>query len=206
MSELLTHAEFPNQVLQYEMALTALKTEGFECNHDEEIVFYQKFQANSDMVPDTFTEPAVLSKQLAAQRNEDLSELTVAKAKIDLGKQLNGNFLDQQTIKAFYPDARFEEEIDGKILSGFTKENVHFVSIDKELIVEREHGEIFLSGQSMSINDRGLATSIFIYGLFNAHVVIGNTTKNKLLSNQRDHLNLHQVSGQRIFVKIDGQY
>ncbi|MDR0299200.1 MAG: cellobiose phosphorylase [Streptococcaceae bacterium] len=204
--EVLTKKDFPNEVYQYELALAALKTQSFELNGKKKVVFYQSFQANSDLLPTAVTAEDELQETLSNLSEEELTEVELSHAKLDLNKQLNGRELSNQEVRAYYPISSFDEILDGKLVSGFTTDNVHFVSQAKELLVEREHGEIFLSGNSMSINKRGLATSSFIYGLFNAHIVIGNTTMNKLLSNQRDHLNLSQISGQRIFVKRGDKY
>lgn len=198
--EALTKAEFANEIVQYELSLTVLKTEQILLSGKTAVTFYEIYQPNSSGIA-----TAVLTN-LSNLPDENLKEIQLAKSKINLEQQLNGRLLTNEELHEAYPLAKFEEWIDGKLLSGFTPQNTHFVSLEKELDVEREHGEIFLSGNSMSIKNRGLATSSFIYGLFNAHIVVGNTTMNKLLSNQRDHLNLHQVSGQRIFIKIGNDY
>lgn len=200
--EALTKAEFDNEIYQYELAVTALKTERLLLQGKTSVTFYELYQPTSTDIAQSVSLLTALSVPL----DEVLTEVSLTKAKIDLSRQLNGQILSNDTLRSIYPEAKFEEVIGNQLVSGFTRENTHFVSLAKELLVEREHGEIFLSGNSMSIKNRGLATSSFIYGLFNAQLVIGNTTMNKLLSNQRDHLNLHQVSGQRIFVNIDGAY
>lgn len=204
--EALMKLEFPNEVYQYEMSLLALKTDQTILNGQNKMTFYQDYQANSSVLPTEVRSDKELVETQSKLPEEQMVEVRLAKSKINLNQQINGRVLSNEELRTRFPSAKFEETIDGQILSGFTPENVHFISQSKELYVEREHGEIFLSGNSMSIKNRGLATSSFIYGLFNAHIVIGNTTMNKLLSNQRDHLNLNQASGQRIFVKMGDTY
>ncbi|AYG00645.1 GH36-type glycosyl hydrolase domain-containing protein [Lactococcus allomyrinae] len=198
--EALEKIEFDNEVYQYEMSLIALKTEAILLNGQKSVTFYELYQADSKTLKNAPTH------DFPHLSNEDLIEVSLTKPKVKMDQQLNGRLLSNEELRQQYPNAKFEEVANGQILSGFTQQNTHFVSLAKELIVEREHGEIFLSGNSKSIKNRGIATSSFIYGLFNAQLVIGNTNMNKLLSNQRDHLNLHQVSGQRIFVKVGNDY
>lgn len=202
---LLTEA-FPNEIYQYEMAYLGLKSEAFQLEGSAQMTFYQHVQVSTSDLAEKTLDPELLKQIYDELPDETLNEMKLSVAKIDLSQQINGQLLSNEAIKAKYEPIKFEENIDGQLASGFTTDNVHFVSQSKELLLEREHGEIFLSGQSKSIKDRGLATSSFIYGLFNAHVVIGNTTMNKLLTNQRDHLNLIQATGQRIYLKINGKY
>jgi cellobiose phosphorylase len=51
-----------------------------------------------------------------------------------------------------------------------------------------------------------LTSTSFMYGIFNAQLVVGNTSNNKMLTNARNALNAMKTSGQRIYVKQDGSY
>lgn len=204
--ELLEQTDFPNEVYQYELALTVLKTKRIKLNGFKQAMFYHILEVDSAAVPTHVSSEQELQNNLSSLTEEQVTEQQLPKSKMKLNQQINGRLLTNVELEGLHPNSKFEEVIDHQLLSGFTTTNTHFVSLAKELLVEREHGEIFLSGNSTSIKNRGLSTSSFIYGLFNAHIVIGNTTMNKLLSNQRDHLNLHLVSGQRIFIKLDGTY
>lgn len=198
--EALEKLEFDNEIYQYEMALIAMKTNRILLNGKKTVTFYEVYHPNSETLKfDTLDKIPDISDEI-------LTEVTLTNPKIIMNQQINGRLLSNKELQQYYPEIKFKEVINNQLLSGFTTQNTHFVSLAKELLVEREHGEIFLSGNSKSIKNRGLATSSFIYGLFNAQVVIGNTTMNKFLSNQRDHLNLHQISGQRIFIKIAEDY
>ncbi|MDR0297405.1 MAG: cellobiose phosphorylase [Streptococcaceae bacterium] len=202
LPEALTKIEFANEIYQYELALTALKTESVTLQGKTRVTFYALYHENSAGI----AKNSCPTSSLSVPKDEKLSAVPVIKAKMSLNQQINGQLLTNEALRARYPEAKFEESSGGQLLSGFTRQNTHFVSQAKESIVEREHGEIYLSGNSLSIKKRGLATSSFIYGLFNAHTVIGNTTMNKLLSNQREHLNLYQASGQRIFIKSNSAF
>lgn len=45
-----------------------------------------------------------------------------------------------------------------------------------------------------------------MYGIFNSHISVGNTSFNKMLTNARNALNIMKTSGQRIYVEIDCVY
>src|SRR5699024_364433 len=93
-----------------------------------------------------------------------------------------------------------------RLLSFFTPDHEHIVLKEKELIVERPHGHILMTGNNDEINEETITTTTFMYGVFNSQLVIGNTNFNKLMSNTRNALNYLKTSGQRIYVEIDETY
>ena len=101
------------------------------------------------------------------------------------------------------------ERIDGQMYSFFTENYRHVVLKEKESAMERAHGHILLSGSDLVVDQPLLSTTVYMYGIFNSQIVLGNTSMNKLLSNSRNALNVMKRSGQRIYLKknrIRGAY
>lgn len=99
-----------------------------------------------------------------------------------------------------------ERAADGSLLSYFTADATHVVSRAKELAVERPHGHVVKAGTDVAPNDNILSATSYVYGVFASHVVVGNTSVNRFVSVQRNHLNLLRSSGVRALVKIDGAW
>lgn len=72
--------------------------------------------------------------------------------------------------------------------------------------MERAHGHILLSGTDLKMDQPLLSTTVYMYGIFNSQVVLGNTTMNKLMSNSRNSLNVMKRSGQRIYLLVDEEW
>ena len=92
------------------------------------------------------------------------------------------------------------------MLSFFTDTHEHVVLKEKELLVERPHGHIIMSGDNVKRKENVLTSTSFMYGIFNSQVVVGNTSFNKMLTNARNALNVMKTSGQRIYVEMGGVY
>ncbi|TFC61127.1 hypothetical protein [Cryobacterium sp. TMB1-7] len=99
-----------------------------------------------------------------------------------------------------------ERDDAGNLLSFFTPEATHVVSRAKELAVERPHGHVLKAGTDVSPNDNILSATAYAYGVFASHVVVGNTTANRFVSVQRNHLNLLRSSGVRALVRIGDRW
>lgn len=76
----------------------------------------------------------------------------------------------------------------------------------KERVLERSTGHMISSGNNQDFNNHVMSSTHCIYGVFNSHVVLGNTSFNKLIGVDRTSLNLFKFSGQRIWVLDDGEY
>ena len=116
------------------------------------------------------------------------------------------NFNEREVSEYFGDNLRHREEINGELLSFFYDEGRHVVLKDKELLAERPHGHIMMSGTSVDLNETRLSTTSYMYGLFNSLVSLGNTSFSRILSGTRNPLNLFKSCGQRVFVIIDGKY
>ncbi|HEX5332964.1 MAG TPA: hypothetical protein VFW79_10000 [Cellulomonas sp.] len=101
---------------------------------------------------------------------------------------------------------RPETAPDGTLLSYFTADATHVVSRAKELLVERPHGHVLKAGSDVTPNVNVLSATAYAYGVFASHVVVGNTSANRFVSVQRNHLNLLRSSGVRVLARIDGAW
>jgi cellobiose phosphorylase len=114
------------------------------------------------------------------------------------------NSLDDATIERLYPRRELEERVGGRLLSFFVADgfqNRHVVLREKEIAVARRHGALLRSGGSMMPDDRTLAATCWMQGIFAAQLTIGNTSFHKLFSVSRDPYNLTRASGLRILVE-----
>jgi len=122
------------------------------------------------------------------------------------GAPLRTSSMTKAEIDQYFPN-RCQEEWEGEtLLSFFTDKHEHVVLKEKEQRVERPHGHIVMTGQNDKMNENILTSTSYMYGIFNAQLVVGNTTFNKMLTNARNALNIMKTSGQRIYVEVDGIY
>lgn len=196
-----------NEIYQYEFAYTALQSERIKLQDKAQFIFYGLAKADH---PSAITELEFADEVQSAwtQVTEAGSFQAAPKwsKKAYIGKPLQTLSISKDELDGWFPN-RCQEEIEGEqLLSFFTENHEHVVLKEKELLLERSHGHIVLSGKHVTINESILTTTSYIYGLFNAQVVVGNTSMNKMMSNARNSLNVMKTSGQRIYVKMEDQY
>jgi cellobiose phosphorylase len=106
----------------------------------------------------------------------------------------------------FGVNRRHSEFFEGELLSFFYSENQHVVLRGKELRVERPHGHIMKTGTSLTPNDINMSFSAYMFGVFQSHVAQGNVNFNRFLTLNTNSLNIPRHTGQRIFVRQNGEY
>lgn len=201
----LTEDCLANCVYQYEFACIALQSEKVKLDGSYHNTFYGYFVED---VKDEIEKIVSLSFVKEAYANIEVTSFTdLAKVdyKFNFNNVINSEDIDQAFIDKTYPVKKHVEEEAGQLLSFFGKHDEHIILKEKEDLVERSHGHIIISGQNNN-PDYVLASTNYIYGLFNAQIVYGNTSFNKLITNARNGLNVIKSSGQRIFIKIDNEY
>ena len=149
--------------------------------------------AREDAAPPAATRSVLVTAPLLSGREFSDDEL------IDLGTT---SAHADATSRVLQP----ERDAAGSLLSFFTPEATHVVSRAKELAVERPHGHVLKAGSDVTPNDNILSATAYAYGVFASHVVVGNTTANRFVSVQRNHLNLLRSSGVRALVRTGDQW
>ncbi|MBP3041486.1 cellobiose phosphorylase, partial [Bacillaceae bacterium Marseille-Q3522] len=207
--ESLWKGSLANEVYAYEFTYTALQTERVKLTGTKRFVFYGLFNENHEDAITSLQYQEKVSKawQYVKDRKiEDSSFQEKVSICEEFGKPLQTLTFDQAEIEELYP-RRIQEEYDGtKLLSFFTDKYEHIVLKEKELLVERPHGHILMTGENLFIKEDIITTTSYMYGVFNSQISVGNTSMNKLLTNTRNSLNVMKTSGQRIYVEIDGYY
>ncbi|GAA0373891.1 GH36-type glycosyl hydrolase domain-containing protein [Bacillus horti] len=218
--EALKLEHFPNEVYQYEFAFTGLKSETFELNGSTQFVFYGLFKENeSEAVTALAYKTDILRARESVQSQQEQIEadsllgdnlvkggLEKVSLSTDIATPLIVSEMTKEEIDALYPK-KLHEEYDGDtLLSFFTETYEHIVLKAKELVVERPHGHILMTGDNARMNENVLTSTTYMYGIFNSQIAVGNTSFNKMLTNARSALNVMKTSGQRIYVEMDGKY
>ncbi|OTN75312.1 hypothetical protein A5886_000382 [Enterococcus sp. 8G7_MSG3316] len=204
--EALQHERLPNEVYQYECAYIALQSQWLELSDTPtDIVFYAAVKENqAEAVTGPQFSVAALQTQYDQLVFEDLGGQNMPAKK--LGPVVVGETWTEAEIVARFPQRQAIETVDGQTYSFFTDAYHHVVLKDKEAHMERSHGHILLSGQSLTVDQPIMSTTVYMSGIFNSQIVLGNTSMNKLLSNSRNALNLIKQSGQRIYLKEADQW
>ncbi|OCT11396.1 cellobiose phosphorylase [Paenibacillus pectinilyticus] len=207
--EALSRDTLANEVYQYEFAYTALQSERLNVNGTARFVFYGLFKPNHPEAIQGLAFESEVQKawhQADAQSQEAGKQLTKVSMSEQLGAPLSTVSMTREEIGRYFP-TRHQEEFDGDtLLSFFTETHEHVVLKEKELLVERPHGHILMSGDNARLKEDVMTTTSYMYGIFNSQVVVGNTSFNKMLTNARNALNVMKTSGQRMYIELDGQY
>lgn len=204
--EILSQKNLANEVYQYEFAYIAFQTDKVQLRTEvEEFVFYAGVKAN---YPKVVQAPVLARLELEENyRNLNFSTPKIGKTfKKKTGTPLVGLTLSQEEIARLYPYQTHVEKIAGEIYSFFTDNYHHVVTQAKELNMERSHGHILLSGNDLTVDEPLLSTTVYMCGIFNSQIVLGNTNMNKLMSNSRNALNVLKKSGQRIYVMQENEW
>ncbi|MBO0472613.1 hypothetical protein IGL98_001681 [Enterococcus sp. DIV0840] len=198
----LKQAFLANEVYQYEFAYIALQTRTYDVTKKEtKIVFYgASIDDQRTVIQEPLISKADIQNEYDALRFEQIDEQETTSEK-KLGKPISGKTLTDKERDKLFPNQTLVETIDGKVASFFTDDYHHVVLKEKEVAMERAHGHILLSGRELDVEHPLLSTTVYMYGLFNSQIVLGNTTMNKLMSNSRNSLNIMKQSGQRIYIK-----
>lgn len=201
--------DLPDVNLQYEFAYTALQTEKLTLDGTVSLAFYGMLLPNH---PEAVTEAEYQEEIAAAYAsvrtdNSALTPIAPAAMKAGFGRPFSSSSFTAEEINALFPVRRLEEVENGSLYSFFTEDHAHVVTKDKELASERPHGTIVITPPDETrVGCPQISSTQYMYGIFNSHVVTGNTDLHKLLSTPRGFLNLLKNSGQRLYIRLDGTY
>ncbi len=200
--------DLPNVNYQYELSFIALQTEKFVLNGNKSFAFYGLFKEDlKTAINDLYFQSEIKKAYESIDFKAELTESEPVVVKKEFGAPFVSQDLSKDELNQIFPEKKLEEVQSGKLLSFFTPSHTHVVMAEKEVGIERPHGHIILTKPSSQDISKGLITSTnYMYGLFNAQVVCGNTSLNKLMSASRGFLNILKNSGQRIYVCVDNEY
>ncbi|HLG26517.1 MAG TPA: cellobiose phosphorylase, partial [Paenisporosarcina sp.] len=207
--EALTKSSLANETYQYEFAYTALQSEKMQLTGKTSFIFYGAVASNH---PDAVKNPLFKKEIHQAWDNLDKEELSfktidsLHNLAFSAARTISSSAMTTAELDARYPQKVLEEWDGDSLLSFFTPTYEHVVLKEKELQLERSHGHILMSGENHQLGEPVITSTSYMPGVFNAQLVLGNTSMNKLLSNVRNPLNIMKTSGQRIYVKLDGSY
>ncbi|WP_201008560.1 GH36-type glycosyl hydrolase domain-containing protein [Paenibacillus glycanilyticus] len=211
--EALLQPALANEIYQYEFTYAALQTPKTQLQGEARFVFYGLFKKDHpsaiekleyfEEVLEAWKQIESADKTQQAEAEETYPKVVVSSA---IGSPLRTLSMDPEEIKSMYPNREQEEFQDGQLLSFFTETHEHVVLKEKELLVERPHGHILMSGGNDRMTDNVMTTTSYMYGIFNSQLLAGNTNFHKMITNARNALNVLKTSGQRIYVEVDGVY
>lgn len=201
--------DLPDVNLQYEFAYTALQTRQHKLEGTVTLAFYgMLLPDHPDAVRAVEYQEEIAAAYASLKRaDEPLTLAAPVSIKKDFGAPLSSRSFTIEEIDALFPSRKLEEAEGGTLYSFFTDDHAHVVTKEKELKTERPHGTIIITPPDESrVGCAQISSTQYMYGIFNSHVVTGNTDLHKLLSTPRGFLNLLKNSGQRIYVRTDGTF
>lgn len=193
-----------NTIYQYEFSYLALQSAPVEMGGGiQKVKFYGFYYPHGyDATEHALDVLQIEKTRLFSMRNSPKKTPPL----LDPNVILNGKAFGIKDVKKHFSDIRHLEADDDDIYSFFTSNHHHVVMKAKELLVERQHGHLMVHGDLLHATENVMATTNFMFGMFSSHVVLGNTTFNKLTGDLRNPLNVQKISGTRIYVKMHGKY
>lgn len=198
----------PNKIWQKEFAYTALQTERLQLNSPQEIVFYGRVEANCPHAIKNMTPLAKIQEVYQSIKPpKNLVNFPHTTVRAEFGQPYASPSWNMQELQERFPERRLVETDGNTLLSFFTAEHTHVVTQQKELLTERPHGMIVSTFMDMEkVNPNLMSSTHYMYGIFNAQTTVGNVNRHKLISTARGNLNNVKYAGQRLYVRIGGQY
>lgn len=196
--------DLANENLQYEFAYIALRTPTFQLQKES---FSTRFYGLMSLSPKEFVKTAMVIpfKEPLAKW---ISGLTLDKKafKINPKHVLSGRDVSLKDLDTRYPNRLQEEWLSEQLVSFFTPTYRHVVLKNKEIVTRRPHGHLLIGGDIEHAGDHVLASTNYMFGVFQSHVTLGNTNFHKLLGDSRNALNVQTIAGQRLYIYIHDQY
>ncbi|MCI3027968.1 cellobiose phosphorylase [Desemzia sp. C1] len=203
----LTQERLANEVYQFEFDYTGLQSTSIQLDGEADFIFYGIYKdSHPEAVTNLEYQEEITTLWEKQQEEQDFKAIKKLHKNKNIGEPLETVYLEKKAVKELYPN-RLQEEYDGtELLSFFTDTYEHVVLKEKELQMERPHGQLLFTENSMIPKDSIISTTSWMYGIFNAQLVMGNTNMNKWNTNARNPLNILKTSGQRIYVEVAGKY
>jgi cellobiose phosphorylase len=133
----------------------------------------------------------------------DLAELA-APNQVVQAQVAQGRDLSPAELQDLFPSKwRHVEHHDDAVMSFFYDADTHVVTRAKEALMERPHGSILVGDAGTESMREVLATTVYMYGVFSAQTVYGNTSFHKMNSLPREPLGLSRAAGMRIYFEAE---
>lgn len=192
----------PSTNYQYEFAYLTLQTAAFSIQAlMKPLTFYGYSHREANLfVTQPFATPSFPSSTWTAIQGQAIKPL------LNPFNPIAGKPLTQGEFLKAFPNLKQIEIKDETFLSGFLPDGSHVISQQKELLVERPHGHILLSGDVLHASEDVFATTAYMFGVFGSHTVYGNANFHKLTGDLRHPLNIHTIAGTRIYIEQSGKY
>lgn len=205
----------PSKRLQYEFALAGLQTQGRDLapGASTEFVFIARYVADHpaasgpadlDLLRELIPVNWIAGAPAKPPRHPHVAPVRSIFTHLALQ---HGDAPSESDLNAWFPGPRRHEERgpDGAVLSFFHGADTHVVTRDKETSIARPHGHVLRSGSFDWIEDEQFGVTCYAAGIFGAQAYLGNPNLTRLLSVVRNALNVVRASGQRVFVRNDGE-
>lgn len=193
--------DLENRKYQYEFPYITLQSETLDGSTENTFTFYGYYEPKREEILRELLKINHTHQPIKRYQEVELKEFEPLNLEIIKVLELDKKFIDKK-----YPNQRHIEKHNGKLLSFFTDNHTHVVTIDKERLVERQHGHLLISGDLLSGKENTFASTNWMFGVFSSHVVLGNTNIQKLSGDLRNPLNLHKLAGLRIFIKENDKF
>lgn len=199
--------KLPSQIYQYEFAYISFQTPKVNLKEPYEALFYASFHPN-------YFEKGVEWKSVeelkALYDSIPLEEEYALFPKVDTKISFQEIYpyvpFSNSELEEMFPEQLFIEEEAGKKLSWFSSKGTHYVLGEKEIYLERPHGNIITNQGMRPVEVPGIASTNYIFGIFNSHISLGNVQFHRMISRNKTPLNVLKTSGQRLFIKHEGKY
>lgn len=208
--------DLPDVNYQFEFSYTALQTEKLELNSLKKAAFYGFAAENHPEAINGLEYEEEIKAAYHSLQKEEYTACSPVILNSEFGAAYSSPSLSKEDIFALFPSHILEEYEQDTLLSFFTEDHSHIVTKEKEIRTERPHGTIFTSCPdtmekgilkgNVTQSQGVIASTAYMYGLFNGQTVLGNTSFHKLLSTPRGLLNLQKNCGQHLYVKLNGSY
>lgn len=204
----LEHESLPCKRYQYEMAMPVVQSNKVNLmpQTSNQTTFVNYLELEHEGACLTYDLEPLKEKSASFTVAEDSNTETVAIIK-SYSDMINNDIfaamdLSEEEISAHFSSSRRQEEYsNGRLGAFFYDYCSHVVLKSKELETERSHGHIMLSGTNLEPADDILTVTSWMNGVFGSHIAVGNTNFNKVLTTQKNGLNVLKSAGQRIYIK-----
>ncbi|MFT9059172.1 GH36-type glycosyl hydrolase domain-containing protein [Bifidobacterium aquikefiri] len=208
---------------QYEFAMVCLLSKGRQLGEDgiewnQLVAFNPDYRGEMAEVSKKLADSAILEhaqtvrKATNATVQQSMNQSEPTKSAIPsllaTARGLNADVLSDEQLRSLVSGSIVSPEYghNSSLLSFFSADGTHVVSQTKELAVARSHGQVVLSGGDFDPEHPVLASTSYAPGVFASHIVLGNTNMNRLVSVQRNALNLLRSEGVRVLVRFEGEW